>query len=164
MKFKNIKVYIAAPFFNDDQLSRVMEIENVLDWLGIKYFSPRYFGVISRLKEMEKGAKIAAIYDMNIEQLCSCNTMIAITDGHDVGAIFELGYFVSLKDNVTESEKTIVTLSNNNFGLNVMLKFGVDCHVKSHESLRCLLTAIKRHGSTRLDIFEAHDRSNEVTT
>lgn len=145
MKTNEIYVYIAAPFFNRKQVEMVMAIEEQLELFGIKYFSPRNDGILLEMSAAERNEKMEAIYKSNIRNLNACNFLIAVIDDYDTGTVFELGYFAALLE---EREQTVVTITGNDYDLNVMLRFATDCHVKGINELHELLNYIRRDGGT----------------
>ncbi len=136
------KVYIAAPFFNPQQLEMVTEIEFLLENFDIDYFSPRKHGVIKEMDEEGKNLHMGAIYSRNILELRNCDLMIAIIDDYDSGTMFEIGYFTSQSDNSPFIESNTITFTGKDHGLNVMLGKSVDCHIKSMENLDLLLSRL----------------------
>lgn len=159
MKFEDLYVYIAAPFFNEKQVKVVKDIENVLEMHEIKYFSPRKEGVIKENNSLN----LEDIYKSNIKHLEGCNFMIAVIDDYDTGTTWELGYFTSIKDNMLLYKSFIVTLTEKGYGLNVMLKFGTDCHLKSIDSLYFMLKELKGSQS-QIHILKKYDREVKVAT
>ena len=135
------KVYIAGPFFNQVELEFVQEVEFILESAGIQYFSPRSEGVLIEMKDKEKAAALERIYQSNIDNICECNTMIAIIDGRDPGTIFEIGYMTALKD--LFQNRKIITITNQDFGMNVMICQSVDAHLRSTVHLfHCAIFAV----------------------
>ena len=128
-------VYIASPFFNEEQLALVKSIEYALESAGIDYYSPRSEGVLLDLTEEERQANKTRIYECNIENIENCTHMLAVIDGRDIGTIWEMGY-------ATAIGRPIVTLSNHDYGLNVMIAESVQAHTLSIEhSISCLLNS-----------------------
>lgn len=114
-------VYIAGPFFNDKQKDLIKRIENELDKYGIKYFSPRSEGVLIDMTPEEKEKQMSKIYNSNINHMIDCKCMLAIIDDWDTGTVFEMGYAKCLN-------KPIFTLSDNDYGLNVMIRQAIKSH------------------------------------
>lgn len=137
MKFSDLHVYIAAPFFNDEQLETVKSIETELREQGVKFFSPRSEGVLVDLAPSERGQHLKVMYDSNIKNMMECNTMLAVVDGRDIGTMFEIGFFTSKR--LSQKDNLLITFTNNSFGLNVMIQQSVDAHLKGVESLSELL-------------------------
>jgi len=117
-----MKVYIAAPFFNKQQLKSVIDIENQLDDVGIPYFSPRLNGVLLDMSKEEIMESKKKIFDDNVYNLDQCTHMVAVIDGRDTGTIWEMGYFYC-------DGKPIVSISFEGHGVNVMLAESVLAHV-----------------------------------
>jgi len=114
-------IYIAGPFFNNKQKGLIKRIEKELDKYGIKYFSPRSEGVLIDMTPEEKEEQMVKIFDSNIFHLENCKGVIAVIDDWDTGTVFEIGYANAI-------EKPIFTLSDNDYGLNVMVRQAVRCH------------------------------------
>jgi len=128
-----MRYYIAAPFFNQTQLQRVIEVENLLTIMQVEFFTPRLYGVIKDMSEADRLKNMRGIYDMNIMMLHRCDGMIALVDDKDTGTIFELGYAVAIK---LKGDRKIITLSFENKPVNVMLAFGIDTHCKGIDELQ----------------------------
>lgn len=112
-------IYIAAPFFNPEQVKIVEEIEKHLTENELEYFSPREFGVIKDTPMTDD--RMQRIYDMNIRMLGACNGMVAVIDDYDTGTIFEIGHMAA-------SNRLIVSYSSQGHGLNVMLAKAIRSH------------------------------------
>jgi len=115
-------IYIASPFFNQEQLDFVKAIESALNRKRIDYFSPRSTGVLLDMTEEEKQKRKKEIYNDNVKNIDMCTLMIAVIDDKDVGTMWEMGY-------ATAKGKPIISISNKNYGLNVMLAESVRAHV-----------------------------------
>lgn len=101
-------IYIAAPFFNPQQLQAVRTVESILKRTKFKFFSPRLHSVdVGTLSEEERksGKVMTDVFKGNIEALDNSNLLLACIDksyhprtGHrdrnaDAGTMFEIGYF-----------------------------------------------------------------------
>lgn len=86
---KKHHVYIAAPFFNPDQITRVALVETLLEKHGLTYFSPRKQSAIGPISSPEVRKKS---FDLNVQGIEEAEFLIAITDGKDMGTIFEAGH------------------------------------------------------------------------
>ena len=122
--------YIAAPLFNKENIDTIKDIENLLDKIGKKYFSPREYGSI--VGEKMTPQRMERIFDLNIIMLKKCNNMIAVIDDRDTGTIFEMGF-------AHAENKKIYTYTANNFGVNVMLKHSTHCHSASIKELEDMI-------------------------
>jgi nucleoside 2-deoxyribosyltransferase len=133
-----MKIYLAGPFFNDKQIETISRIEQEFDKYGFDYFSPRKSGgVISHLSPEDRTKESKKIYDSNVSAMIDANILFAIVDGRDTGTVYEMGYFRALTDHFKyksersawENKRYSITYTNENFGLNIMLKESVDAHV-----------------------------------
>ena len=86
---KKHHVYIAAPFFSPDQITRVALVETLLEKHGFTYFSPRKQSAIGPIADPEVRKKA---FQMNVDGIKDAEMVIAITDGKDMGTIFEAGH------------------------------------------------------------------------
>lgn len=91
---KKHNVYIAAPFFNPDQITRVALVETLLEKHGLTYFSPRKQSSIGPISD---DSVRKAAFKMNIDGIEESDFLIAITDGKDMGTIFEAGHAYALR-------------------------------------------------------------------
>ncbi len=92
-------IYIAAPFFNEYQVSVVEKIKRLLDDLDYKYFSPKDANPVidptpsdSKLNpELKK-----KIFMNNVDAMKFSSLAIAVIDDFDKGVIWEMGFLYSL--------------------------------------------------------------------
>lgn len=117
-----MKIYIASPFFNEEELNFVKRIENVLEYNGISFYSPRLDGILKDMPKEQRMKATKTIYDNNVKNIITTDMMVAVIDNRDVGTMFEIGYAAALG-------KKIITLTNNDFMVNVMLKECVFTHL-----------------------------------
>lgn len=85
---KKHHVYIASPFFTPDHLTRVALVEQMLEKLGYTYFSPRK-ELVCPPTATEKQRRDT--FQGNHDGILNAEMVIAITDGKDVGTIWEMG-------------------------------------------------------------------------
>ena len=95
-----MKVYIAAPFFNPEQLTLVRAIEHTLWKLDIPFYSPRSEGILDNMNMEEKKKSKTVIYNTNVNAMDDCTSMIACIEDRDTGTIFEVGYFAAQKKDI----------------------------------------------------------------
>lgn len=89
METKMYDVYLAGPFFNEHQIEVIAGIEDLMDEFAMGYFSPRWCGMIDdKSTDIEK----RAIFHKDIESIQNSRYVFAITDGKDMGTLFECGY------------------------------------------------------------------------
>jgi len=127
-----MKVYIASPFFKPAQVEFVKMIEDSLADNNIPYYSPRSEGVLIHQTEEEKAIRKKRIYDANVFNIKESTHVLAVIDDRDIGTIWEMGY-------ATAYGIPVVTISNNKYGLNVMLAESVQAHTLfMNDALRAL--------------------------
>jgi len=113
------KVYLAAGWFNPEQKKQMEQVLSVLQKMHangiVDYFAPYQDGFVLKKEDPERKRKMAMVWWLDINQLKECDLIIAVTQDHDVGTIFECGYASALQK--------IVFCYNSNpaLGLNVML-------------------------------------------
>lgn len=87
-----MKFYIASPFFNEEELTHVKDIEQVLQEGGHQMFSPRQ----NQLPEFEFASFEwrTNVFRNDINHIKWCDALIAILDDNygDTGTAFEVGY------------------------------------------------------------------------
>lgn len=123
--------YIAAPFFKQEQVVIVKDIELLLDMQDEPYFSPREYGIISDGKMDNR--RIQRIFDMNIRMMNNAFRMVAVTDDFDSGVMVEIGYFFGL------GQHKIITYSPKGYGSNVMIAKAAWTHCRSLDELELAL-------------------------
>lgn len=120
-----MKVYIAAPFFNQEQLDIVKRVEGVLRSYGIDFFSPRSAGTLKNMSKEDQQNTKKEIFEGNIRNMDDCTHMVACVEHKDTGTNFEIGYFYAKK-------KPVVLFTENIGTINVMLaEAGCICDNKS---------------------------------
>ena len=85
---KKYDYYIAAPFFNPDQVTRVALVETMLEKYGLTYFSPRKDSACENIHDPEVRKRV---FELNHNSILASKGVIAITDGKDVGTMIEVG-------------------------------------------------------------------------
>ena len=86
---KNMKVYFASPWFNPEQAEREERVKGRLRELGFNVWSPKDNSSLSPITDPVIREKI---FSANVENIKSCNILFAITDGKDMGTIWEAGF------------------------------------------------------------------------
>lgn len=114
----NKKVYLASPWFNNEQLEREERVKNKLRQLGFEVWSPKENcncppDATNELREKTFLDNCLAIQ--------SCDILFAITDGKDMGTIWETGYVCGINAITTLTKKKVVyyceTLKGSQFNL-----------------------------------------------
>lgn len=108
----NRHIYLAGPFFNDQQRDLISFFES-LETPNLPIYSPRTDGFV--LTPNAPQVDRQKIYNSNIEALSYCDFVLAVIDDFDTGTIWEMGY-------ATGIGKEVVAYSDvPGRGLNVML-------------------------------------------
>ena len=99
------KIYFASPFFNPEQVEREERLKTKLRELGFKVFSPKetYF-----CKPDERDEVRQMVFDGNCKAIQECDILFAVTDGKDMGTIWEAGYANGINAVVYPSKKKII--------------------------------------------------------
>jgi nucleoside 2-deoxyribosyltransferase len=134
-------IYLAGPFFNEEQIKVMDELKRILIDHGLRVCDPRDISPIINQSADEKKtpAFFKEIFDGNITGMELSFGLIAWTDERDTGTSFELGYFYNKI--LTEEKGFILTFSAQNKPANVMLSQAATQHFKSFEELSCWLDA-----------------------
>lgn len=91
------KVYLAGPFFDDQQIRLITEVEKALtaNTSVKKFFSPRK-GSSDQANDIGSARWAKATFQEDIQQINQCEVMVAILDyphaNPDSGTAFEIGY------------------------------------------------------------------------
>lgn len=107
------KFYIASPFFNDEQRERERRICYELRSNGHKVFAPYEHGVLNKEASDKERTDI---FNENVNAIEDADYILAITDGKDIGTIWEAGYAYAVGKKIIYYAET---LNGNPF--NVML-------------------------------------------
>lgn len=86
---KDMKVYFASPWFNPEQAEREERVKNRLRELGFNVWSPKDNSSLSPITDPVIREKI---FTANVENIKSCDIIFAVTDGKDMGTIWEAGF------------------------------------------------------------------------
>lgn len=122
-----MRVYLAAPFFTAPQAQLVAKLEAMLSRHHLDFYSPRTEGVLLG-KDREERAKMAPkIFASNCRQIDQSDVVFAVVDDRDQGVTWEIGYAYA-------REKGIVSFTQHDYGLNVMISECVRAHLKGLES------------------------------
>lgn len=104
-------VYLASPFFKEEQVERVEFIETLLTKLGYSVFSPRKEFVVK--PNADKLDRTKGFHG-NCNAINNCDFVLAVTDGKDMGTIWEAGYAYAKNKPILYFAET---LGNNDFNL-----------------------------------------------
>lgn len=87
-KFK-YDFYLASPFFTEEQKERENAVKTILRSRGYRVFAPMENGIIEGTSHPDFCKEI---FQANVEAIQDSHTVLAITDGKDMGTIWEAGY------------------------------------------------------------------------
>lgn len=145
MEYNNI--YFASPFFNDEQVEREERLKKALREMGFNVFSPKENCLCppDATQEMRRNT-----FNDNVREIIACDIVFAVTDGKDVGTIWEagLGYGLKLYNDIFKvPAKTIVYYCETlpvGGKFNLMLAQSGDIIITSMEQLYELPELLKR--------------------
>lgn len=92
MKTENkvqLKVYFASPFFTPEQIERETRLKAKLRELGFNVWSPSENCNLSPISDPQVRNKVFAA---NVYNIVTCDILFAITDGKDMGTVWESGF------------------------------------------------------------------------
>lgn len=142
---KNMKVYFASPWFNSDQAEREDRVKNKLRELGFNVWSPKDNCVCSPIADEEMRQEVFGDNVYNIE---TCDILFAITDGKDMGTIWEAGFANGINYMLKPTDRRIIivyyceTLGPNG-QFNLMLAQSGDIVITKFEDLNKLTDLIR---------------------
>lgn len=140
-----MKAYLAGPFFNEEQIAIIDEIASICDKHYVEVFNPKEECVYE--KDVTKPEDI---FNDNVTAILKCDILIAVTDGKDVGTMFECGF-------AYRSEVPIVYLWLDSKGMkfNIMLNESSHAVCYSYEDLEKVLRKFNSDGIDKIEnIFE----------
>lgn len=82
-------IYLASPFFNEAQIEREEFVKAELKKQGLEVFSPKDNCFLP--PNADEDAQ-ASVFRQNCEAIEDSKAVFAITDGKDIGTIWESGY------------------------------------------------------------------------
>lgn len=122
----SIKIYYAHPAFTEEQKSFKVKLlagldtlikDNIIEILDPFEYSPNIEGDRDTKKMMSK-----AVVDANVELINRSEIVLASIDDRDQGVIWEMGYAYA-------QQKRIITMSQQEYDVNLMLSGTVMCHI-----------------------------------
>lgn len=112
-----LKVYFASPFFNEEQVEREERLKAKLRSLGFYVWSPKESCFLKSDAAIEDRVKV---FNDNCKNLEDSNIIFVVTDGKDVGTIWEAGFACGLNQHRNNKIKVVYyceTLGNRPFNL-----------------------------------------------
>lgn len=91
---KSNKIYFASPFFNNEQIEREERLKKALRDMGFEVWSPKENCLCPPDATQEIRRRT---FNDNVRSIVSCDTIFVVTDGKDVGTIWEAGLAYGLK-------------------------------------------------------------------
>lgn len=83
---KYFDCYLAGPWFTDGQMARLELLKSILTSQGITFFSPKDENLF------KPGMTTKDVLNANLVAMDESQFVLAITDGKDVGTMFECGW------------------------------------------------------------------------
>ncbi|TMS99267.1 nucleoside 2-deoxyribosyltransferase [Apilactobacillus kunkeei] len=117
-----MKLYLAGPFFDDEQIDRIQRIEKALDNNPSvsEYFSPRNSNVNDG-EEIGSSQWSKDVFQLDVDEIKKADAVIAIIDfvgdNVDSGTAFEIGYAYAI-------DKPVVLFHEKDAIVNLMLSNG----------------------------------------
>ena len=118
--------YFASPFFNEEQVEREERMIKHLRNLGFSVFSPKEASLLDA-KASQTSRK--QTFEGNCEAINNSRAVFAVTDGKDVGTIWEAGYAYGINKPVIYFAET---LGDNKFNL-MLAQSGRDVFMSQDE-------------------------------
>lgn len=90
-----MNIYLASPFFNEEQSACVGELEGIIRGLGHQLWSPREMGKLGdSLGKTYAERKAAAknVFESNVMWMNNSEVILAVVDWSDTGTMFEFGF------------------------------------------------------------------------
>lgn len=128
--------YFASPFFNPEQVEREERLKAKLRSLGYKVYSPKEEVFLDSTASLNKREKV---FHANCKAIKRARAVFAITDGKDMGTIWEAGYAYGKKVPIIYFAET---LGNNQFNLMLAqsgIKVYTNCMDITREEIERLL-------------------------
>ena len=89
MEMRKVRIYFASPWFTPEQEEREERLKAKLRSLGFEVHSPKEEAVCGAISDPETRQRI---FQGNIDAIDESDIVFAITDGKDMGTIWEAGY------------------------------------------------------------------------
>jgi len=131
-KFKVVRVFIASPFFNQEQIDRVQRLENALmrNLYVIDIFSARFH----QFKHLKFGSKEwrRVTFHNDLKYLRRADVVVAVHDFEganvDSGTAFEIGYAYAM-------QKPIILINEKGSPVNLMLSDSLHAYLNRVEEV-----------------------------
>jgi nucleoside 2-deoxyribosyltransferase len=135
-----LKVYLASPFFNDEQVKRLAKARDLIKDLGYEVWAAYYDGIVvstdSSIEERYNSFKY------NIDNISNSDLLVAITNDKDMGTLIEIGVAIQAKVPI------IAFWENGSGPVNLMLAQASVSVAKTFDELHIALGDFKFFGKT----------------
>lgn len=142
-----MRIYLASPFFKEEQIYVCRQIEEKAKAVGIELFSPRIETYCPPGSPMAQRKKA---FDGNIAGITMADLVLARIDDYDPGTIWELGlaYGMQAEGPTIETVRPIIYCftTEENRGLNLMLAQSSHGFIKGLKNVLTLLEEISTGG------------------
>jgi nucleoside 2-deoxyribosyltransferase len=130
-------IYLAAPFFNPEQMATVFAVESAIERAGHELITPRKRGpTLKDLSPEDRKMAAAKVFSTNCLDIERCEAVCAVIDDRDPGTIWEMGY-------AYRASKKIYSYTAHDYGVNVMLQGCILGHAKGVAELAEMMHRIK---------------------
>lgn len=137
------KVYFASPFFNEEQIEREERLKDKLRSLGFDVWSPKESCICPPNASDELRKKT---FNDNVKNIISSDIIFVVTDGKDMGTIWEAGFACGL--NAIRTDKIKIVYYCETLGskgkFNLMLAQSGDIAITNFKDVDKLNDLIKR--------------------
>ena len=141
-----MKLYLAAPWFNNEQQERQYRIKKKLRALDFEVFSPKEASNISGTNSDDDLR--ASTFQLNLFEIEASDYLFAITNGKDMGTIFECGYAFA------KGKKIIYFAEGLDGPFNLMLAESAYIILTKFDELNDLEKLIKEGGNKYAGVIE----------
>lgn len=139
-----MKVYFASPFFTEEQVEREERCKAKLRSLGYDVFSPKEAFVVKPNQDADTRKKV---FQMNTDNIKSVDIIFVVTDGKDIGTIWEAGFANGLNQCENRNKKIKIVYYCEtlplNMPFNLMLAQSADVVITKFEDLDKLPELLK---------------------
>ena len=127
---KKKKIYLAGPFFNEQQLADQQKIETMCKDFEQPFFSPRLELVLKPDASEEQRSRV---FQSNVAHVRGCRLVLANIEGRDTGTLWEMGAAYGFGTPV------VAYSPDPSRKLNVMLAYGVRGYLAGWDAVRSFL-------------------------
>lgn len=129
------KIYFASPFFNKEQVEREERLKAKLRELGYDVFSPKESCHLEKTASLDSQKNV---FESNISAIQNCDILFAVTDGKDMGTIWEAGYANGINATSYKTKCKMIIYYCETLGdgvFNLMLAQSADAVITSFEEM-----------------------------